>query len=94
MVRNKHVFPALSPIDLEALIQTERITKILDECVYKTRLAICLPELVKEFNTLSSILSSENMDDLVFIFEQYDNPLVSSSLLNMEAMEEIKAVSF
>ncbi|XP_073956259.1 dynein regulatory complex protein 10-like [Choristoneura fumiferana] len=82
---------SLSPIDLEALIQTERITKILDECVYKTRLAICLPELVKEFNTLSSILSSENMDDLVFIFEQYDNPLVSSSLLNMDAMEEIKA---
>lgn len=34
------------------------------------------------------------MDDLVFIFEQYDNPLFSSSLLNMAAMEDIKAVSF
>ncbi|XP_063536037.1 dynein regulatory complex protein 10-like [Cydia strobilella] len=82
---------SLSPVDLEALIQTERITKILDECVYKTKLAICLPNLVKEFHTLSSILSSQNMDDLVFIFEQYDKPLFSNSFLNMEALEDIKS---
>ncbi|XP_063383780.1 uncharacterized protein LOC134670048 [Cydia fagiglandana] len=82
---------SLSPVDLEALIQTERITKILDECVYKTKLAICLPNLVKEFHTLSSVLSSQNMDDLVFIFEQYDKPLFSNSFLNVEALEEIKS---
>ncbi|XP_061716403.1 dynein regulatory complex protein 10-like isoform X1 [Cydia pomonella] len=82
---------SLSPVDLEALIQSERITKILDECVYKTKLAICLPNLVKEFHTLSSILSSQNMDDLVLIFEQYDKPLFSTSVLNMEALEEIKS---
>ncbi|XP_063624215.1 dynein regulatory complex protein 10-like [Cydia splendana] len=82
---------SLSPVDLEALIQTERITKILDECVYKTKLAICLPNLVKDFQILSSILSSQNMDDLVFIFEQYDKPLLSNSFLNMEALEEIKS---
>ncbi|XP_047991099.1 dynein regulatory complex protein 10-like isoform X1 [Leguminivora glycinivorella] len=81
----------VSPVDLEAIIQTERITKILDECVYKTKLAICLPNLVKEFHTLSSILSSQNMDDLVFIFEQYDKPVYSNSFINMEALEDIKS---
>ncbi|XP_046965985.1 dynein regulatory complex protein 10-like isoform X1 [Vanessa cardui] len=82
---------AASPIDLECHIQAERITKILDGAVYKTKLAICLPNLVQEYRTLCSILSSQHMEDLVFIFEQYDNPLFSSSLLNMAAMEDIKA---
>ncbi|RVE50930.1 hypothetical protein evm_004497 [Chilo suppressalis] len=82
---------AASPIDLECHIQAERITKILDEAVYKTKLAICLPKLVQEYDTLSSILSAHHMDDLIFIFEQYDNPLFSTSLLNMAAMEDIKA---
>ncbi|XP_063825747.1 dynein regulatory complex protein 10-like [Ostrinia nubilalis] len=81
---------AASPIDLECHIQAERITKILDEAIYKTKLAICLPNLVQEYKTLSSILSSQHMDDLIFIFEQYDNPLFSTSLLNMAAMEDIK----
>ncbi|XP_032517567.1 dynein regulatory complex protein 10-like [Danaus plexippus] len=82
---------AASPIDLECHIQAERITKILDEAIYKTKLAICLPNLVQEYRTLSSILSPQHMEDLVFIFEQYDNPLFSTSLLNMAAMEDIKA---
>ncbi|XP_064072773.1 dynein regulatory complex protein 10-like isoform X1 [Vanessa tameamea] len=82
---------AASPIDLECHIQAERITKILDGAVYKTKLALCLPNLVQEYRTLSSILSSQHMEDLVFIFEQYDNPLFSSSLLNMAAMEDIQS---
>ncbi|XP_045498644.1 dynein regulatory complex protein 10-like isoform X1 [Colias croceus] len=82
---------AASPIDLECHIQAERITKILDEAIYKTKLAICLPNLVQEYRTLNSILSSQHMEDLIFIFEQYDNPLFSTSLLNMAAMEDIKA---
>ncbi|CAH0715359.1 unnamed protein product, partial [Brenthis ino] len=82
---------AASPIDLECHIQAERITKILDEAVYKTKLALCLPNLVQEYRTLSSILSPQHMEDLIFIFEQYDNPLFSASLLNMAAMEDIKA---
>ncbi|KAL0882959.1 hypothetical protein ABMA27_016452 [Loxostege sticticalis] len=81
---------AASPIDLECHIQAERITKILDEAIYKTKLAICLPNLVQEYKTLSSILTPQHMDDLIFIFEQYDNPLFSTSLLNMAAMEDIK----
>ncbi|VVC91267.1 dynein regulatory complex protein 10-like [Leptidea sinapis] len=80
-----------SPIDLECHIQAERITKILDEAIYKTKLAICLPIFVQEYRTLSSILKVEHMDDLTFIFEQYDNPLFSTSLLNVAAMEDIKA---
>ncbi|XP_059052189.1 dynein regulatory complex protein 10-like [Achroia grisella] len=80
-----------SPIDLECHIQAERITKILDEAIYKTKLALCLPNLVQEYRTLSSVLSRQHMDDLVFIFEQYDNPLFSTSLLNMAAMEDMKA---
>lgn len=83
---------AASPIDLECHIQAERITKILDEAVYKTKLALCLPNLVQEYRTLNSILSSQHMEDLVFIFEQYDNPLFTTSLLNMAAMEDVKAV--
>ncbi|XP_060803418.1 dynein regulatory complex protein 10-like [Amyelois transitella] len=82
---------AASPIDLECHIQAERITKILDEAVYKTKLAICLPALVEEYKTLDSILSANSMEDLTFIFEQYDNPLFSTSLLNMAAMEDIQA---
>ncbi|XP_072949440.1 dynein regulatory complex protein 10-like [Epargyreus clarus] len=82
---------AASPIDLECHIQAERITKILDEAIYKTKLALCLPNLVQEYRTLSSILSGQHMEDLIFIFEQYDNPLFSTSLLNMAAMEDIKA---
>ncbi|XP_047533482.1 dynein regulatory complex protein 10-like [Vanessa atalanta] len=81
---------AASPIDLECHIQAERITKILDGAVYKTKLALCLPNLVQEYRTLNSILSPQHMEDLVFIFEQYDNPLFSTSLLNMAAMEDIK----
>ncbi|CAK1580502.1 unnamed protein product [Parnassius mnemosyne] len=80
-----------SPIDLECHIQAERITKILNEAIYKTKLAICLPNLVKEYRTLSSILSEQHMDELVLIFEQYDSPLFSTSLLNMAAMEDLKA---
>ncbi|XP_052753336.1 dynein regulatory complex protein 10-like [Galleria mellonella] len=80
-----------SPIDLECHIQTERITKILDEAIYKTKLALCLPKLVQEYRTLTSVLSRQHMDDLTFIFEQYDNPLFSTSLLNMAAMEDLKA---
>ncbi|CAG5045262.1 unnamed protein product [Parnassius apollo] len=80
-----------SPIDLECHIQAERITKILNEAIYKTKLAICLPNLVKEYRTLSTIISDEHMDDLVLIFEQYDSPLLSTSLLNMAAMEDLKA---
>ncbi|CAH2048761.1 unnamed protein product, partial [Iphiclides podalirius] len=79
-----------SPIDLECHIQAERITKILDEAIYKTRLAVCLPNLVKEYRTLSSILSSQHMDDLVLIFEQYDSPLFSTSILNLAAMDDLK----
>ncbi|XP_039753551.1 dynein regulatory complex protein 10-like [Pararge aegeria] len=79
-----------SPIDLECHIQAERITKILDEAVYKTKLALCLSNLVQEYRTLSSILTTQHMDDLIFIFEQYDNPLFSTSLLNMAAMDDIK----
>ncbi|CAB3261681.1 unnamed protein product [Arctia plantaginis] len=80
-----------SPIDLECLIQMERITKILDEAIYKCKLAICLPDLVAEYKTLSSVLSSTHMDDLIFIFDQYDNPLFSASVLNMAAVEDLKA---
>ncbi|CAK1551255.1 unnamed protein product [Leptosia nina] len=80
-----------SPIDLECHIQAERITKILDETIYKTKMALCLPRLVQEYKTLDSILSKQHMEDLVFIFEQYDNPLFSTSLLNLDAMEDIKA---
>ncbi|XP_047503935.1 dynein regulatory complex protein 10-like isoform X1 [Pieris napi] len=80
-----------SPIDLECHIQAERITKILDETIYKTKMALCLPHLVQEYKTLSSILSNQHMEDLVFIFEQYDNPLFSTSLLNLDALEDIKA---
>lgn len=88
-----HFPPAASPIDLECHIQAERITKILDEAIYKTKLAVCLPILVPEFLTLSSILSSQHMEELVFVFDQYDNPLFSTSLMNISAMEDIKAVS-
>ncbi|XP_068633684.1 dynein regulatory complex protein 10 [Battus philenor] len=82
---------AASPIDLECHIQAERITKILDESINKTKLAICLPNLVKEYRTLSSILSSQHMDDLILIFDQYDSPLFSSSLLNTNAIDDLKA---
>lgn len=71
----------------------ERITKILDEAIYKCKLAICLPDLVAEYKTLSSVLSTTHMDDLIFIFDQYDNPLFSASVLNMAAIEDLKAVS-
>lgn len=84
---------AASPIDLECHIQCERITKILNEAIYKCKLAICLPDLVAEYKTLSSVLSTEHMDDLIFIFDQYDNPLFSASVLNMATMEDLKAVS-
>ncbi|XP_045518259.1 dynein regulatory complex protein 10-like [Pieris brassicae] len=80
-----------SPIDLECHIQAERITKILEETIYKTKMALCLPHFVQEYKTLSSILSNQHMEDLVFIFEQYDNPLFSTSLLNLDALEDIKA---
>ncbi|XP_013170295.1 PREDICTED: uncharacterized protein LOC106119711 [Papilio xuthus] len=82
---------AASPIDLECKIQAERITKILDESINKTKLAICLPGLVKEYRTLNSILSNQHMDDLLLIFDQYDSPLFSTSLLNMGAFEDLKA---
>ncbi|CAH0585552.1 unnamed protein product [Chrysodeixis includens] len=81
---------AASPIDLECHIQCERITKILDEAIYKSKLAICLPELVKEYRLLHKVLSRPHMDDLIFIFEQYDNPLFSASLLNMAVMDDLK----
>ncbi|KOB79010.1 Uncharacterized protein OBRU01_00346 [Operophtera brumata] len=55
---------AASPVDLECQIQAERITKLLDEVIYKTKLSICLPKLVHEFNILSSILSPHHLDDL------------------------------
>ncbi|XP_026738721.1 dynein regulatory complex protein 10-like [Trichoplusia ni] len=80
-----------SPIDLECHIQCERITKILDEAIYKAKLSICLPELVKEYRLLNKVLSPPHMDDLIFIFEQYDNPLFSASLLNMAVMDDLKA---
>lgn len=86
------ILPAASPIDLECHIQCERITKILDEAIYKCKLSICLPELVQEYRTLNRVLSPMHMDDLIFIFEQYDNPLFSASLLNMAVMEDLKAV--
>lgn len=35
----------------------------------------------------------QHMDDLVFIFDQYDNPLFSASLLNVGALDDIRAVS-
>ncbi|KAJ2949256.1 hypothetical protein O0L34_g6209 [Tuta absoluta] len=82
---------AASPIDLECHIQQERITKILDEAIYMTKLAICLPKMVQNYRVLSSRLTPQHMDDLIFIFEQYDNPLFSASLLNMAAMDDIKA---
>uniref|UniRef100_A0A2H1V0I2 Dynein regulatory complex protein 10 n=1 Tax=Spodoptera frugiperda TaxID=7108 RepID=A0A2H1V0I2_SPOFR len=82
---------AASPIDLECHIQCERITKILDDAIYKCKLCLCLPELVQEYRTLYSLLSPPHMDDLTFIFEQYDNPLFSASLLNMAVMEDLKA---
>ncbi|XP_053609800.1 dynein regulatory complex protein 10 isoform X2 [Plodia interpunctella] len=82
---------AASPIDLECHIQAERITKILDEGIYKTKLAICLPPLVQEYKTLASVLSDSSMEDLTFIFDQYDNPLFSTSLLNMAAMDDIQS---
>nr|XP_021200157.2 dynein regulatory complex protein 10 isoform X1 [Helicoverpa armigera] len=82
---------AASPIDLECSIQCERITKILDEAIYKCKLAICLPDLVQEYRTLNNVLSPAHMDDLIFIFEQYDNPLFSASLLNVAVMEDLKA---
>ncbi|KAJ0176474.1 hypothetical protein K1T71_007653 [Dendrolimus kikuchii] len=82
---------AASPVDLECHIQAERITKILDEAIYKIKLSLCIPELVQEYRTLNSVLSPQHMDDLIFIFEQYDNPLFSSSLLNIAAMDDIKA---
>ncbi|KAG6444556.1 dynein regulatory complex protein 10 [Manduca sexta] len=82
---------AASPVDLECHIQAERITKILDEALYKVKLSLCLPLLVQEYKTLNSVLTIQHMDDLIFIFEQYDNPLFSASLLNMAAMEDIKA---
>ncbi|XP_041979274.1 dynein regulatory complex protein 10-like isoform X2 [Aricia agestis] len=79
-----------SPLDLECKIQAERITKILDETVLKTKLALCLPNLVQEYRTLSSILTPQHMEDLTYIFEQYDSPLFSVSLLNVSAMEDLK----
>lgn len=83
-----------SPIDLECNIQRERITKILDEAIYKCMLAVCLPDLVAEYKTLSNILASTDMDDLIFIYDQYDNPLYSASVLNMAAVEDLKCVSY
>ncbi|CAH1638348.1 unnamed protein product [Spodoptera littoralis] len=74
---------AASPIDLECHIQSERITKIMDDAIYKCKLCLSLPELVQEYRTLYNLLTPPHMDDLTFIFEQYDNPLFSASLLNM-----------
>lgn len=65
----------------------------MDEAIYKTKLAICLPKLVQEYDTLNHILSDQHMEDLQFIFEQYENPLFSTSLLNVSAMEDIKGVN-
>ncbi|KOB79013.1 L-alanine-DL-glutamate epimerase related enzymes of enolase superfamily [Operophtera brumata] len=84
----------VSFIDLECHIQAERIKKILDEAIYKSKLALCLPNLVKEYTALSCVLSSQHMDDLVFIFEQYDNPMFSNSLMNVEALDDIKSLPF
>ncbi|XP_022813977.1 IQ domain-containing protein D-like [Spodoptera litura] len=82
---------AASPIDLECHIQCERITKIMDDAIYKCKLCLSLPELVQEYRTLYNLLTPPHMDDLTFIFEQYDNPLFSASLLNMAVMEDLKA---
>lgn len=90
--KNNVFVPAASPIDLECQIQAERITKLLDEAIYKSKMALCLPNLVQEYKTLNSVLSMQHMDDLVFIFEQYDNPLFSASLLNVGAMDDIREV--
>ncbi|KAH9627931.1 hypothetical protein HF086_015375, partial [Spodoptera exigua] len=83
--------PAASPIDLECHIQCERITKILDDAIYKCKLSLCLPELVQDYRILYNLLTPPHMDDLTFIFEQYDNPLFSASLMNVAVMEDLKA---
>ncbi|KAF9423888.1 hypothetical protein HW555_000946 [Spodoptera exigua] len=82
---------AASPIDLECHIQCERITKILDDAIYKCKLSLCLPELVQDYRILYNLLTPPHMDDLTFIFEQYDNPLFSASLMNVAVMEDLKA---
>ncbi|XP_048478442.1 dynein regulatory complex protein 10 [Plutella xylostella] len=80
-----------SPIDLECYIQAERISKILGEAIFKTKLALCIPHLVQDFKNLSAILSAQDMEELIFIFEQYENPRFSGTAINAEALEDIKS---
>ncbi|GBP46504.1 Dynein regulatory complex protein 10 [Eumeta japonica] len=80
----------MSPIDMECKIQAERITKILDETVYKTKLAICIPYLVREYSILSKILTDEDVENLLYIFDLYDNPMTCASLMDATVLEEIK----
>ncbi|KAG7308454.1 hypothetical protein JYU34_005661 [Plutella xylostella] len=80
-----------SPIDLECYIQAERISKILGEAIFKTKLALCIPHLVQDFKNLSAILSAQDMEELIFIFEQYENPRFSGTAINAAALEDIKS---
>ncbi|XP_061716406.1 dynein regulatory complex protein 10-like isoform X2 [Cydia pomonella] len=79
-----------SPIDMECHIQTERITKCLDKLVYQTKLALCIPALMRD-KILAEILTSKDLDDFEFIIFQYEDPLSSNSCMNMIAIEDMQA---
>ncbi|XP_063536038.1 dynein regulatory complex protein 10-like [Cydia strobilella] len=79
-----------SPMDMECNIQTERITKCLDKLVYQTKLALCIPALMRD-KILADILTSRDLDDVEFIILQYDDPFSSNSCMNMIAIGDIEA---
>ncbi|XP_063383558.1 dynein regulatory complex protein 10-like [Cydia fagiglandana] len=80
-----------SPIDMECNIQTERITKSLDKLVYRTKLSLCIPALMRD-KILTNILSSRYFQDAAFIIFQYvgDNAF-SKSCINMNAVKDVQA---
>ncbi|XP_047991104.1 dynein regulatory complex protein 10-like isoform X2 [Leguminivora glycinivorella] len=75
---------------MECNIQTERITKCLDKLVYRTKLALSIPALMRD-PILAQILSPKDLDDIAFIIFQYDGPIASHSCTNMSAFEDVKA---
>ncbi|XP_063624216.1 dynein regulatory complex protein 10-like [Cydia splendana] len=79
----------VSPIDMECNIQTERITKCLDKLVYQTKLALCIPALMRD-KILTNILPATDLQEVVFIFYQYDDSF-SNSCMNMNAIEDVQA---
>ncbi|XP_063624771.1 dynein regulatory complex protein 10-like [Cydia splendana] len=81
-----------SPMDMERIIQTDRITKSLDKLVYQTKLAICINNLMND-NILANILTKKHLDAVTSTIYQYHRPVYeyAASLINIAAADDISA---